>query len=306
MSVHSAHVRRSLLTLVLIITVSQLLAAQTLPTGVQKGASLAGITEYNYPNGLKVLLLPDSGSSTITVNVTYLVGSRHEGYGETGMAHLLEHLNFITSTHNRNIKKELEERGAQWNGTTYYDRTNYYETFNASDENLRWAIGLEAERMLNMRIEQAILDTEMTVVRNEFERGENSIPAVLEERVLSTAFLWHNYGKSTIGSRADIEKVPIDRLAAFYHKYYQPDNAVVTIAGQIDPSQTLALVASTIGAIPRPSRKLDATYTTEPAQDGERTVELRRVGKGKNIMIAYHSPAMAHPDAATLEVMMSI
>jgi zinc protease len=298
--------KRYALLIATIVLSALVLQAQTLPPGVRKGPSLAGITEYSYPNGLEVLLLPDSGSSTITVNVTYLVGSRHEGYGETGMAHLLEHLNFIKSTHDRNIKKELEDHGARWNGTTYYDRTNYFETVNASDENLRWALGLEAERMVNMRIEQELLDTEMTVVRNEFERGENSIPRVLEERVMSTAFLWHNYGKSTIGSRADIERVPIDRLAAFYHKYYQPDNAVITIAGQIDPSKTLAEVASTLGVIPRPARKLDQTYTQEPVQDGERAVELRRVGKGQYLMMAYHSPAMAHPDAAAIEVMSNI
>ena len=292
----------------LAITILSTLAvqAQTLPTGVQKGATLAGITEYTYPNGLKVLLLPDSGSSTITVNITYLVGSRHEGYGETGMAHLLEHMNFINSTHDRNIKKELEDHGARWNGTTYFDRTNYYETVNASDDNLRWALDLEAERMVNMRIEKELLDTEMTVVRNEFERGENNVARVLEERVMSTAYLWHNYGKSTIGSRADIERVPIDRLAAFYRKYYQPDNAVITIAGQIDASKTLGLVADTLGKIPRPTRKLDQTYTAEPPQDGERTVELRRVGKGKNLVLAYHTPAMAHPDSAALEVMAGI
>ncbi len=297
---------RSLLAAIAVTSMSAVVAAQTLPQGVRKGPSMAGITEYTYSNGLRVLLLPDSGSSTITVNVVYLVGSRHEGNGETGMAHLLEHMNFIKSTHDRNIKKELEDHGARWNGTTWYDRTNYFETVNASEENLRWALGLEAERMVNMRIEKALLDTEMTVVRNEFERGENSVERVLEERVFSTAYLWHNYGKSTIGSRADIERVPIDRLAAFYRKYYQPDNAVVTIAGQIDPSKTLAMVATTLGAIPRPMRKLDETYTVEPPQDGERTVELRRVGKGKNLMIAYHTPAMAHPDAASLEVLSGI
>src|SRR5215475_12133187 len=298
--------RRGLLTLAIIIALSQFLAAQTLPTGVQKGPSMAGITEYTFPNGLRVLLLPDSGSNVITVNMVYLVGSRHEGYGESGMAHLLEHLLFIKSTHDRDIKKELQDHGARWNGTTWFDRTNYYETVNASDDNLRWALGLEAERMVNMRIEKPLLDTEMTVVRNEFERGENSVTGVLEERVLSTAYLWHNYGKSTIGSRADIERVPIDRLAAFYKKYYQPDNAYVTIAGQIDPSRTLALVGTTLGAIPRPSRALDQTYTVEPSQDGERTVELQRVGRGKNLMLAYHGPAMAHPDSAALEVMSGI
>lgn len=298
--------RRMFPMLMIIASMTAVLAAQTLPQGVRKGPSMAGITEYTFPNGLRVLLLPDLGSSRITVNMVYLVGSRHEGNGETGMAHLLEHLNFIKSTNNRDIKKELEDHGANWNGTTWYDRTNYYETVNASDENLRWALGLEAERMVNMRIEKPLLDTEMTVVRNEFERGENSVTSVLEERVLSTAYLWHNYGKSTIGSRADIEKVPIDRLAAFYKKYYQPDNAVLTIAGQIDATKTLAEVARTLGAIPRPTRKLDETYTVEPPQDGERSIELRRVGKGKNLIIAYHSPAMAHPDAATLEVLSGI
>ena len=303
----SPQAQKSLVLLVALATLCSVLArAQTLPPGVRQLASMAGVTEYAFPNGLRALLLPDSGSSTITVNITYLVGSRHEGYGETGMAHLLEHLNFIKSTHDRNIKKELEDRGARWNGTTFYDRTNYYETVNASEDNLRWALDLEAERMVNMRIEQALLDTEMTVVRNEFERGENNVAGVLEERVLSTAFLWHNYGKSTIGSRADIERVPIDRLAAFYRKFYQPDNAVITIAGQIDVSQTLTLVAESLGKIPRPARTLDQTYTVEPPQDGERSVELRRVGRGKNLMMAYHTPAMAHPDSAALEVLSGI
>src|SRR5215471_12864604 len=297
---------RGLLTIIVFSGIAVQLRAQALPPGVQKGPNMAGITEYTFPNGLRVLLLPDSGSNTITVNVVYLVGSRHEGYGESGMAHLLEHLNFIKSTHDRNIKKELEDHGARWNGTTWFDRTNYYETVNASEENLRWVLGLEAERMVNMRIEKALLDTEMTVVRNEFERGENSVTRVLEERVLSAAYLWHNYGKSTIGSRADIERVPVDRLAAFYKKYYQPDNVVVVIAGQVDPAKTLAVVASTLGVIPKPTRVLDKTYTSEPAQDGARSVELRRVGKGKNLMIAYHSPAMAHPDAASLEVLSGI
>jgi zinc protease len=279
---------------------------QTLPQGVQKKASLAGVTEYDFPNGLRVVLFPDASAPKITVNMTYLVGSRHEGYGETGMAHLLEHMNFILSTHNRNIKKELTDHGANWNGTTSYDRTNYYETFTATDDNLKWALDLEAERMVNIRMEKKLLDTEMTVVRNEFESGENSPQRILEERVISTAYLWHNYGKSTIGSKEDIEKVPIERLAAFKTKYYQPDNAVLVISGQIDPAKTLGYVASTLGAIPRPTRKLDDTYTVEPAQDGQRYVELRRVGVGKALMIAYHGPAMASGDAAALEVLTSI
>src|ERR1700681_171126 len=157
--------------------------SQTLPRGVAQKASLGGITEYAFPNGLRVLLFPDPSNPKVTVNMTYLVGSRFEGYGETGMAHLLEHMNFIRSTHDREIKKELTDHGAQWNGTTDYDRTNYFETVTASDSNLQWALGLEADRMIHMRMEKALLDTEMTVVRNEFERGENTAQNILEEPV---------------------------------------------------------------------------------------------------------------------------
>ncbi len=279
---------------------------QTLPQGVQKKASIAGITEYQYPNGLRVLLYPDPANPKVTINMTYLVGSRHEGYGETGMAHLLEHMNFIETTNGRQIKNEIVAHGAEWNGTTSSDRTNYYETLTSNDENLKWALGLEADRMVNVKMAKALLDTEMTVVRNEFERGENSPQRVLQERVAATAFLWHNYGKSTIGSREDIEKVPIDRLAAFYRKYYQPDNAVLTIAGKIDESKALQYVAETCGRIPRPTRKLDETYTVEPVQDGQRYVELRRVGEGQEIIMAYHAPAMGHPDTAALQVLSGI
>jgi zinc protease len=280
--------------------------AQTLPQGVQKMSSMGGITEYDFPNGLKVLLYPDAADPKITVNVTYLVGSRHEGYGETGMAHLLEHLDFIETTSGRKIKDELVARGASWNGTTSDDRTNYFETFTATDENLQWALGLETDRMVNVKFTKPILDTEMTVVRNEFERGENNPASVLSERVAATAYLFHNYGKSTIGSREDIEKVPIDRLAAFYRKFYQPDDAVLVITGRVDEAKTLQMVADSMGSLPRPTRVLDQTYTVEPAQDGERFVTLRRVGQGQNLIVAYHAVAAGHPDAAALQLLSGV
>ncbi len=280
--------------------------AQTLPPGVEKKASVGGITEYDFPNGLRVLLYPDDANPKVTINVTYLVGSRHEGYGETGMAHLLEHLDFIETTNGRQIKNEIVSKGASWNGTTSFDRTNYYETVPATDENLKWALGLEADRMVNVKFTQQILDTEMTVVRNEFERGENSPQSILRERVEATAYLWHNYGKSTIGSKDDLEHVPVERPAAFYHKYYQPDNAVLVVTGRLDEAKTLGFVADTMGKIPRPTRKLDQTYTVEPPQDGERFVELRRVGQGQDVIVAYHGPAAGHPDTAALQVLAGI
>jgi len=255
---------------------------------------------------LRVLLYPDQADPKITVNVTYLVGSRHEGYGETGMAHLLEHMNFIETTNGRRIKDELVSRGASWNGTTSDDRTNYYETFTASDDNLRWALGLETDRMANVKFTKEILDTEMTVVRNEFERGENSPAAILSERVASTAYLWHNYGKSTIGSKDDLEKVPVNRLAEFYKKFYQPDNAVLVITGRLDESKALQMVGASMGNLPKPARVLDQTYTVEPPQDGERFVALRRVGQGQNVLIAYHAVSAGHPDAAVLQVLAGV
>ena len=280
--------------------------AQTLPSGVVKKSSMAGITEYDYPNGLRVLLYPDGSSPRVTVNVTYMVGSRHEGYGETGMAHLLEHMDFIETTNGRQIKDEITAHSSGWNGSTNSDRTNYYETFVANDENLKWALGLEADRMVNVKFTKKILDTEMTVVRNEFERGENSPQSILRERVEATAYIWHNYGHPTIGSREDIERVPVERLAAFYKKFYQPDNAILVIGGRFDESKALALVAETIGKLPRPTRELDQTYTVEPPQDGERFVELRRVGTGPEVIVAYHGPAAGHPDEAAIQVLSGI
>ena len=277
--------------------------AQELPENIKETHSLAGITEYRLDNGMKVLLFPDSSSPKTTVNLTYLVGSRHEGYGETGMAHLLEHLLFKGSPGHPNIPQELTEHGAQANGTTWYDRTNYYETFPSSEENLEWALSLESDRMVNSYVAKKDLDSEMTVVRNEFERGENSPTGILNERVFSTAYLWHNYGKSTIGSRSDIENVPIERLQAFYRKYYQPDNAVLIVAGKFDEANALRMISEKFGSIPRPERTLPTTYTAEPTQDGERRVELRRTGDTKVVALAYHIPAGSDPNYAAVDVL---
>ncbi|HXI20434.1 MAG TPA: pitrilysin family protein, partial [Gemmatimonadales bacterium] len=272
--------------------------------------TVEGITQYTLANGLRVLLFPDQSKPTTTVNITYLVGSRFEGYGETGMAHLLEHMLFKGSTRHRNIPQELTEHGSNPNGTTWFDRTNYFETFQASDSNLVWALDLEADRMVNSFIAKKDLDKEFTVVRNEFELGENSPFNILMERVLSTMFLWHNYGHSTIGARSDIENVPIERLQAFYHKYYQPDNAVLVIGGKFDPARALQLVQQKLGRIPRPRRigdmRIWPTYTRDPVQDGERSVTLRRTGDVQVVMAAYHVPGGAHPDFAGVDVLTRI
>jgi zinc protease len=269
-------------------------------------ASVEGITEYRLDNGLRVLVFPDPSTPKVTVNMTVLVGSRHEGYGETGMAHLLEHLVFKGTPTHRNIPQAMKERGAQFNGSTSPDRTNYFETLPASDDNLEFAIRLEADRLVNSFVSGDDLRTEMTVVRNEFESGENSPRRVLMQRMEATAFEWHNYGKSTIGNRSDIERVPIDNLRAFYRKFYQPDNVVLVVAGNFDRAKALDLVSKYFGPIPKPDRKLDDTYTEEPAQDGERVVTLRRVGDTPLVGVMYHVPAASHPDSPAVRVLASI
>ncbi len=275
------------------------------PGAPQKITTVAGITEYNLDNGLRVLLFPDPSKPTVTVNLTYLVGSRHEGYGESGMAHLLEHLMFKGTPTFPQIWKSLQDHGANFNGSTSYDRTNYFETLPATDENLDFALRLEADRMVNSFIARKDLDSEMTVVRNEFEMGENNPMGVLSERVMSTAYLWHNYGKSTIGSREDLERVPIERLQAFWRKFYQPDNAYLIVAGKFDEAATLAKINDIYGKIPRPERKLEPTYTVEPTQDGEREVALRRVGDTQALECVYHICAASHADMAPLQVLAS-
>jgi zinc protease len=284
-------------------TFRPLMAAEGEPALIR---SVEGISEFHLDNGMKVLLFPDKSSPKVTVNLTVFVGSRHEGYGEAGMAHLLEHMVFKGTPTHQNIPKSLQERGAEFNGTTWLDRTNYYETLPASDENLEFALKLEADRLVNSFISAEDLAKEFSVVRSEFERGENSPQRVLMQRVTAAAFEWHNYGQSTIGNRADIEKVPADSLRRFYQKYYQPDNVILVIAGKFDEKKSLEFVKNYFGVIPRPERKLEPTYTEEPAQDGERMVTLRRVGDVALAATLYHIPSGGHPDFAAVDVLSTI
>lgn len=278
-------------------------AEDTMPEPIR---TIEGITEYQLDNGMKVLLFPDVSRPTVTVNCTIFVGSRHEGYGEAGMAHLLEHMVFKGTPDHPDIPKILKERGAQFNGTTWLDRTNYYETLPASEENLEFAIRLEADRMVNSFIKGEDLASEMTVVRNEFERGENSPFRVLMQRMMAASYEWHNYGKSTIGNRADIERVPVENLRDFYKRFYQPDNAMLIVAGKFEPENALKMAQKHFGALPKPTRKLNNTYTEEPAQDGERLVTLSRVGEVPLAGAMYHIPAGAHPDFAAIDILANV
>jgi zinc protease len=286
-----------------LIAVSGVLPASAAPKPVR---NVEGIADYRLPNGMQVLLAPDDSKPTTTVNLTIRVGSRHENYGETGMAHLLEHLLFKGTPKTRNPWAEFSKRGLRANGTTWLDRTNYFASFATNDENLHWYLSWLADAMVNSFIAKRDLDTEMTVVRNEMEQGENDGGRMLFEKTIATMYQWHNYGKSTIGARADVENVDIARLRAFYRTYYQPDNAVLVVAGKFDPALTLAWIEQSFGQLARPKRKLPRLYTLDAVQDGERSITLRRAGGTPLIMVAYHVPPGPHPDFAAVELLESI
>src|SRR5665647_2807509 len=277
--------------------------AQPLPAGMSKVTSVEGVDEYKLINGLQVLLIQDDSKPTTTVNVTYRVGSKNENYGETGMAHLLEHLMFKGSPKHKEVWSEFTKRGLRANGSTWLDRTNYYASFSANEENLQWYLGWQADAMVNSFIARKDLDTEMTVVRNEMERGENDASNILMERVLSAGYQWHNYGKSTIGARADVEGVNIKRLQDFYHTYYRPGNATLIVTGKFDPAKVRQWIAKYFGPLKNPKTALPPLYTLDPAQDGEKSVTVRRVGGTPTLYALYHVPAGASPDYAAISAL---
>ncbi|MFA6286825.1 MAG: pitrilysin family protein [Opitutaceae bacterium] len=272
--------------------------------------TVGGIAEYTLDaNGLQVLVLPDHSAPVATFMVTYRVGSRNEGLGVTGATHLLEHLMFKGSAaHNRadgtSIDQLLERVGAQYNATTWLDRTNYFA--NLGKEHLEAYVAIEADRMRNLWLRDSDRRPEMTVVRNEFEIGENNPVRALEKEIYAAAYIGHPYHHPTIGWRSDIENVPIEKLREFYDTYYWPDNATVTVIGDIEPAAALALVKKYYGAIPRSPRPIPQVYTVEPAQSGPRRVTVRRAGQLGVVAVAYKTPSGRDPDAAALNVLGSI
>ena len=267
---------------------------------------IGSIKEYKLENGLKILLINDPSQESITINITYLVGSRHEGGNEAGMAHLLEHMLFKGSLNFKDIKGSLHDKGAFYNASTWFDRTNYYETLSANIENLKFALHLEADRMINSFISQKDLDIEMSVVRNEFEIGENDTINVLHDQIMSAAFRWHNYGKATIGNKSSIEHITANDLRKFYKHYYQPDNAVLILNGNLKEKYSLELVEKYFGKINKPKRILNKIYNEEPIQEGTRNIIISRSGDVATAAIAYHIPSGCNSDFATIKIIIDL
>ena len=272
--------------------------------------TVGGIDEYTLDaNGLDVLLLSDRSAPVVTFMVTYHVGSRNEVTGSTGSTHLLEHLMFkggpnYNDAKGNSVKQFLEGIGGNYNATTYLDRTNYYAE--VASEHLEGYLAIEADRMRNLWIREDDRRPEMTVVRNEFEQGENDPVQALDKEIFAAAFQAHPYHHSTIGWRSDIEKVPIEKLRAFYDTFYWPDNATVTVIGDFDPATALGLIKKYYGAYPKAPHPIPQMYTEEPEQTGPRRVMVQRTGELGVVGISYKSPAGSHPDYPALDVLGTI
>jgi zinc protease len=272
--------------------------------------TVGSIDEYTLKsNGLQVLLLPEHSSPTLTFMVTYRVGSRNEVTGTTGATHILEHLMFKgTAKHNRSkgnsFDQLLERSGVNTNATTWLDRTNYFETI-GSDQ-LAEVVDLEADRMRHLKLLDSDRQPEMTVVRNEYERSENSPLLALEKELYHAAFVAHPYHHSTFGHRSDIEKVKIEKLREFYDTFYWPNNATATIVGDFQPKAALALVKKSFGVYPKSPKPIPQLYTEEPPQDGPRRVVVKRPGELGMVAIAHKITQATHADYAAISLLSAI
>jgi zinc protease len=272
--------------------------------------TVGSISEYTLEsNGLSVLLMPEHSAPVVTFMVTYRVGSRNEVTGTTGATHLLEHLMFKGSTNyndaqGNSIKQYVDTVGGNWNATTSFDRTNYYAELGR--DFLEGYIAVEADRMRNLWLHEEDRAREMTVVRNEFEQGENDPFRSLNKEIWATAYIAHPYHHPTIGWRSDIENVPIEKLRDFYDTFYWPDNATISVIGDFEPAAVLGLVKKYYGGFTRAPHPIPAVYTVEPEQIGARRVTVRRVGEVGVVGIAYKSPAGTHADYPALDVLGTI
>src|SRR5690242_884299 len=280
------------------------LLGQNSSPAARRITAVEGVYEYRLDNGLTVLLVPDAADPKVLVHVTYRVGSNQENRGEEGMSHFLEHMMFKGTPTNRNIMKLLSEHGATWfNGRTGHTTTTYWESMAADPDTLNWSLGMEADRMVNASILPEDLASEITVVANEYQQQEDRPRTVLFNRTIAAAFERHNYGKA---ARGDMTKVSVERLRAYYRRYYQPDNAMLIVAGNFDEQNTLRRIGETFGKIPRPDRVIGRLEAQETTQDGEHMIQIRRAGGTPMIMLMYHLPPAAHEDYAPAELFLDI
>ena len=280
------------------------------PDGFSFVKESGGIEAYELEaNGLQVLFMPERTAPVAAFMVTYHVGSRNEGPGLTGATHMLEHLMFKgTKRFNKragtSIFNTLQQVGARVNASTWLDRTNYYELLPV--EHLPLAMEVEADRMRGALLDPQDVASERSVILNEFDRGENEPIRALYHALWATAFLAHPYRHPTIGWRSDIETITPDDLRGFYDTFYWPNNATVSIVGDVDRAAVLTEVQRHFGSIPASPDPIPEVTTQEPEQEGERRLELRRPGQAGVVLAGYKAPDASHQDSDALDVLASV
>jgi zinc protease len=246
-------------------------------------------------NGLKVIVQEVHTAPLASVWCWYKVGSKDEVPGCTGVSHWVEHMNFKGTTNipKEQIKGIVEKFGGSWNGYTWIDQTTYMET--ASTEGLDRMLFIEAERMANCTYDPDDCESERTVIISELQGGENDPDTLLEQEVVAAAFKVHPYRHPTIGWLSDLQTMTRDDLYQYYRRNYVPNNATVVVVGDVDSDEVFRKVEQKFGSIPAgaaPKRR----RLEEPAQLGERRVEVRRPGTTAYLKLAYHAPGVSDPD----------
>jgi predicted Zn-dependent peptidase len=266
-------------------------------------------TEHRLANGLRVVLSEDHLTPVAAVCLWYDVGSRNEAEGRTGLAHLFEHLMFQGSAqvHGNGHFELIQGAGGSLNGTTSFERTNYFETM--PTHQLELALWLEADRMgsLLVALDEEALQNQRDVVKNERRQRYDNVPyGTAFERLVGLAYpSGHPYHHTPIGSMADLDAATLEDARAFFRANYAPNNAVLSIVGDIDPAQTLAWVEKYFGSIPQGTGKLPPRDGTLPDTIGaELLEEVREDVPARALTAAYRLPpdGTRECDAADLAV----
>lgn len=270
---------------------------------ITKKRHIYGVSEYYLGNGLRVLYKQEKSAPVVAVCITFHVGSRNESPGSTGATHILEHLLFkdaekFNRKNGNSITDHLEWMGALMNATTWLDRTNYFELL--PRERLEDALAVESDRMRGSLFNDADLASEMTVVRNEYERSRNNPHELLDEEVMQTAFITHPYRIPTIGVKADIEGATATKLREFYDCFYWPNNATLAIFGDVSRADVERLVIRYFAQIPHSPHEIPQMTTVEPLQTKSRTCEIKKSAGVSIATLSYKTPRAIDPDFVPL------
>jgi zinc protease len=264
---------------------------------------LAGVRERELPNGLRVRVLPDHTTPTVSYYTFFQVGSRNERLGFTGISHLFEHMMFNGAARYgpKEFDRVLESRGGHSNAYTSNDLTVYYEDFAA--EALETVVDLESDRMRSLRIDDEALEQEREVVKEERRlRTDNSVFGLLEEQLEALVFLAHPYRWPVIGWMDDIERIGRADCESFFRTYYAPSNAVIYCVGDVDAEAVLDLVSRSYGDIPRGPPPAPVPQG-EPPQRGERRALVRYPAQAGVVLAGWRGAEARSPDAAVLDVL---